>query len=377
MIADPIAIFFILASVVFTAIWLEKNNKTFKKLGAGAIVILLGMLLSNFGFIPGDSGTYDLLMSTGVSGAIVLILLSVDIRSIRKAGPDMLKAFFIGAFGSAVGSIIMAFILSDAIGAETWKLSGQFTGTYVGGGVNFAALARAFDTSSDLFTAALAADVILTAFWLVACLVVPILLGRNGNENSKIKSSGKDTFTLEQSLYRSKHPIRISHFAALIALTLGVLWSSQFLASLVSFLPEVLWLTTIVLLLAQLPIVKQLSGSAMLGNYLLLLFLASNGAKSIIANIVAVGPEVFYYALGTVFIHGVIIFGLGSLFRIDLGTLAVASQANIGGSSSAIAMASARGYGDRILSAVAVGLLGYAIGNYLGLAVGQIMHNIL
>ena len=68
---------------------------------------------------------------------------------------------------------------------------------------------------------------------------------------------------------------------------------------------------------------------------------------------------------------------VGSLFRIDLGTLAVASQANIGGSSSAIAMASARGYGDRILSAVAVGLLGYAIGNYLGLAVGQIMHNIL
>jgi len=84
VVADPIAIFFILASVVLTGIWLEKNNKSFKKLGAGAIVILLGMLLSNFGFIPGDSGTYDFLMSTGVSGAIVLILLSVDIRSIRK-----------------------------------------------------------------------------------------------------------------------------------------------------------------------------------------------------------------------------------------------------------------------------------------------------
>jgi uncharacterized membrane protein len=115
----------------------------------------------------------------------------------------------------------------------------------------------------------------------------------------------------------------------------------------------------------------------MLGNYLLLLFLASNGAKSIVANIVTVGPGVFYYALGTVAIHGAIIFGLGRLLGIDIGTLAVASQANIGGSSSAMALASARGYGDRMLSGIAVGLLGYAVGNYLGLAVGHLMQSIL
>ena len=156
MIADPIAIFFVLAAVVVEGIWLEQNNRNFKKLGAGAIVILLGMVISNTGFIPGDSDTYDFLMSTGVSGSIVLILLSVDIRSIRKAGPLMLKAFFVGALGSAIGSATMALVLSDVIGPETWKLSGQFTGTYVGGGVNFSALARAFDTSSDLFTAAIA-----------------------------------------------------------------------------------------------------------------------------------------------------------------------------------------------------------------------------
>lgn len=115
----------------------------------------------------------------------------------------------------------------------------------------------------------------------------------------------------------------------------------------------------------------------MLGNYLLLLFLASNGAKSVIANIVAVGPAVFYFAAGTIALHGIFIFGVGYLLRIDAGTLAVASQANVGGSSSALALASARGYTNKILPGIAVGLLGYAVGNYLGLLVGSIMQSLL
>ena len=114
-----------------------------------------------------------------------------------------------------------------------------------------------------------------------------------------------------------------------------------------------------------------------MGNYLLLLFLASNGAQSVIANIINVGPAVFYFALGTVTIHGVVIFGVGRMMRIDPGTLAIASQANVGGSASAMAMASARGYADRILPGVAVGLLGYAGGNYLGIVVAKLIKGFL
>ena len=111
----------------------------------------------------------------------------------------------------------------------------------------------------------------------------------------------------------------------------------------------------------------------MLGNYLLLLFLSSNGAQSVIANIISVGPAVFYFAIGTVTIHGIFIFGVGRLFRIDAGTLAVASQANVGGPASAMALASARGYTDRFLPGIAAGLLGYAVGSYMGLAVANMM----
>ncbi|MCH7755822.1 DUF819 family protein, partial [candidate division KSB1 bacterium] len=365
MIGNPAAILAILAAVVFISLWLEQNYSLFRKLGAAMVGILFGMVLANAGLLPGKSPAYDFLAGPGVSAAVVLILLSVDVRSIRKAGPVMLKAFAIGAVGTAIGSAIMASLLFNGIGPETWKLSGQFTATYTGGGMNFAAVGQALGTSSDLFAAAIAADVLVTALWLIACLAAPILLGGKEDNNTEIvedrsASEEAEKLSLSQSLYTSGRQIPLLHIAAMVALAMGCVLFADILGSWVPFLPKVLWLTTIVLAIAQIPAMKRLSGSAMFGNYLLLLFLSSNGAQSVVANIIKVGPSVFYFAAGTVALHGIVIFGVGRLLRIDAGTLAVASQANIGGPASAMALASARGYTDRFLPGVAAGLLGYA-----------------
>ncbi|MEQ8425852.1 MAG: DUF819 family protein, partial [Cyclobacteriaceae bacterium] len=271
MVTNTIAIFAVLAFSVIASLWLEKRYRTFKKLGAGAICILIGIALSNSGFLPGDSFAYDFLMSHGVSASIVLILLSVDIKSIKQAGPTMLKAFLLGAVGSALGAMTMSWILADSFGDEAHKLAGQFTGTYVGGGMNFAALGRAFNTSSDLFTAGIAADVIITAIWLVVCLAAPVIINRNKEtEPAEDLTAIKDkSYTIEKSLYRSDGSIKIIHIAVLVTLVLGIIWISGLLGSQFTFLPEILWMTTFVLLAAQIPYVKNISGGAMLGNYLL------------------------------------------------------------------------------------------------------------
>ncbi len=385
MIEDPFAVFLALAAVVFVAIQLERRVGVFRSLGAALVGILLAMLLSNIGILPGTSPTYQFLMGTGVNLAIALILLSVDLGSVLKAGSGMLAAFGIGALGTAVGAITGGLLLSGVVGPETWKLAGQFTGTYTGGGANFAALGRAFETSADLFSAATAADVIVTAVWMAACLTVPVLLGRpkqgqGQGQGQKTpvagESSGEGQLTLERTLQSSVKPVLLGDTAALVAIAVGAVWGADKLAGLLP-IHEVLWLTTIVLILAQVPAVKALSGSALFGNYLLLLFLASNGARSVIANLVAMGPPVFYYAIITVALHGVVIFGIGRLARLDFATLAVASQACVGGAASAIALAGARGYTDQLVPGVAVGLLGYAVGNYLGFVVATMMRGML
>jgi uncharacterized membrane protein len=165
------------------------------------------------------------------------------------------------------------------------------------------------------------------------------------------------------------NPVSLGEGAALVTLSLGLVWLAGLLATAWP-VPEVLLLTTMVLLVAQVPAIKELSGSAMWGNYLLHLFLAANGAQSVIANIFRIGPVIFYFAAATVAVHGVVIFGVGRLLRIDAATLAVASQANVGGPASAMALAGTRGYTQLLLPGIAVGLLGYAVGNYMGFVVG-------
>ncbi len=178
MISDPIAVFVVLAGVVYVAVQLDRQVKVFNALGSALVSILLAMALSNAGLLPDMSPTYALLASTGVSVALVLILLSVDLHSVISAGPKMLVAFVIGAVGTALGATSAALTLNGVVGPETWKLAGQYTGTYTGGGANFAFLGRAFETSADLFSAAIAADVAVTAIWLIACLSIPALLTR-------------------------------------------------------------------------------------------------------------------------------------------------------------------------------------------------------
>ncbi len=403
MITDPVAVLVVLAGVVYVAVLLEERYHAARSLGAAFLGIMGGMVLSNTGVLPGESATYRFLVGPGVSVGIALILFSVDVRTVLKAGPRMAGAFGIGAVGTAVGAVVGGLLWSGLVGPETWKLSGQFAGTYTGGGVNFAALGEAFDTSSDLFTAGIAADVIITAVWMAACLVVPALLGRwnpqaegaggslaggpaaspgsRRHDPAKSPAAGdadhEETDALHRTLYASARSMKITDVAALVALGIGTVWGAERLGALVAGLPEVLWLTTLALLLAQLPAVKRLTGAAVVGNYLVLLFLASNGARSVIANIFDVGPGVFYFRMTTVAVHGVVIFTVGRLVGLDFGTLAVASQANVGGAGSAIAMATARGYRDRLLPGVAVGLFGYALGNYWGYLIGQAARSLL
>jgi uncharacterized membrane protein len=375
VITDPVAIAFVLTGIVCAALWLERTVPTFRALGAALVGILLGMLLSNTGVLPGTSPVYAWLSSTGVSLAVVLILINIDIASIRTAGPKMFLAFVIGAAATAVGAILGALIVGSSVGPEAWKLAGQFTGTYTGGGMNFAALGRALETSSDMFTAAVAADVALTAVWMAACLTAPLLVGRSAIASNAIPVEGTEGDTVDRALTSSLRPVAIAELAALVALAIGALGLAAQLARLFPVLPEVLWLSTIALALAQIPAIRRLAGGAVLGNYLLLLFLAANGAQSVLANIVSAGLGVFWFAAITITVHGIGIFGLGRLFGIDAGTLAVASQANVGGPASAVALAGARGYTDRVLPGVAVGLLGYAVGNYSGFLVANLVRS--
>ena len=383
MISAPLPVFLTLALVVVISIELEKRFAAARTLGSVLVAIVLAGVLSNSGVLPLRSETYDVLGGLGVNLGIALVLLGVDVRSVLQAGPRMLAAFGLGAVGTTIGAVGGGFLAKSAIGPETWKLAGQYAGTYIGGGVNMVSVGRALETDPDIFSAAVAADNVTTAVWMVACIAAPVVLaplwprvspGADGDGAKGMRPEATPAPGAPVNEFASSRgPLSLKEFALLSLLAAGAVWVSGVLAARTPGIPQVLWLTTIALIAAQVPAVKSLSAGPVLGNYLLHLFLASLGAQSVVSEILRVGPAVFYFTVLVVLVHGLLLFGGGRVLRLDLPTLAVASQANVGGPASAMALATARGYADRLLPGVAVGLIGYAVGNYIGFGVAHLM----
>ena len=191
--------------------------------------------------------------------------------------------------------------------------------------------------------------------------------------------------------------ISITDFAILGALPLAALWVARLVSDafggalatmpdtaplygLVGFLsevPEVLWLTTIALIVAQLPWVRKLRGAEVLSYFALHIFFIALGAASDLATVVDAGLPIFSFMIVIIGIHVVLAYGLGWLFRIDLPTVSIASQAAIGGPGSALAIGMAMKWHRLVAPAVIVGIFGYALGNYLGFACAQFVNALL
>jgi uncharacterized membrane protein len=158
-------------------------------------------------------------------------------------------------------------------------------------------------------------------------------------------------------------------------------WGSQRAAAWLSGVfgaevPGILVLTTVALLLAQVPAVAKLRGPRVLGLFGVYLFLAVIGALCDVGALRSSGSTglwIFVFVLVLLTVHALLVFGAALLLRIDPDVAAVASQANVGGSTSALALARSLGRSDLVLPGILVGSLGSAVGTYLGVAVVLIL----
>lgn len=97
------------------------------------------------------------------------------------------------------------------------------------------------------------------------------------------------------------------------------------------------------------------------------------GAGTHVPSLIPVGLEMILFTTMIVFTHGLVTFGLGALLKLDVELLALASQAAVGGPTTAVAQATGRHQPQLMGVGITLGLLGYAIANYLGLALAQVL----
>ncbi len=382
MITDPLSIAALIAGATALAFWLDHKVPVASKVGASLLAIILGAILSNTGIVPNESVVYRSIEGPVTSLAIVYLLLGVRLADLKQAGPGMLGLFLVAGIGTAIGAVAGALLFGGDLGSSTWKLAGAFTGTYTGGSLNFAAVGRGLDLPASTFAAASAADAVTTGIWLAIVLAAPIWLVRrsstdtseSGEQTDRVDTVGdRGLRETDPHPFWGRVPISLLDLVLLAAIGMAVLMAARLLARWIGLVPEILWLTTVALLLAQLPRIRNIHGAQQLGNLGLHLFFTVIGIRSLIGAMLQIGPEVFYYTLVVVGIHGIFLFLVGRAFRGSVPMIAVVSQAAIGGPSTAMAVAVSRNWPALVLPGVAVGLLGYALGNYSGFGVAYLV----
>ena len=115
----------------------------------------------------------------------------------------------------------------------------------------------------------------------------------------------------------------------------------------------------------------RLKGADVIGSFLMQIFFAVIGASANVAVVLKVGPKLFFFAALILTIHLIFLLIAGKILRLDLSELIIASNANMGGPTTAAAMAVARRWNHLVLPAILCGTLGYAIATFLGVALGQ------
>ncbi|WP_096270151.1 DUF819 family protein [Paucisalibacillus globulus] len=381
-----------LAGWAAVSIYLEQKYKWASKI-SGAIIALVGaMLLANFNIIPTESPVYDTVWSYVIPLAIPLLLFKSNILKIWNESGRLLLIFLISSIGTVVGAIVGFFLLKDFI-PDLYKVVGMMTGSYIGGSVNLVALSARFDTPGELISSTVVADNLMMALYFLVLMVIPTLAffrKRYSAPYQEEVENSSDNHNLAASYWKGKE---------ISLMDIGLAVGSAFVLVAISFkLAEVfkqfipsgdnvnvilntlngilgdnyLMLTTVTLLAVTIfsGFFERINGAQEIGTYLIYIFFVVIGVPASLPVILQNAPLLFVLVFIMVGLNMVISFGFGKLFKFNLEEIILASNANIGGPTTAAAMAISKGWSKLVAPVLIVGTLGYIIGNYLGAAIG-------
>lgn len=383
LIQDSLAVLAVLMGNILVSDQLTKLP-VFRQLGTSLTVILLTAVTANLGLIPTSTNApplYDGIFTYLAPISIFYLLLTVNLRSLRRAGSPMVLNFFIGATGTLLGVVAGMWAVAGpkGFGPLYYALGGMFAGTYTGGSSNLNAIALHYgvNKAGNIYAAAIATDNIVTALWMGVTLLLPPLLNRYFPRQLVYNWT-----PAEKADFETEANAQISDVETMtptdLALLIGLGVLSLFVAGQISIavpaIPKILTLTTFALVLAQWPPIQKLRGVRVLGIFCIYLFLAVIGAYCDIAALLKDGQlalTMLVFVSVLVAVHALIQFGVGALLRQDWAVISVASQACLGGSASCLALTKSLNRPDLHLPGILAGALGNAVGTYCGLLIAE------
>lgn len=346
------------------------------KIGAILIAYAVGLIIGNIGILPeGSEKVLDMITTITIPLALPLLLFSSDVKKWTKIAGKTILSMFLAIIALLFIILIGYYLFYDKLDNIN-QVSGMLVGVYTGGTPNLAAIKAALGVNQDLYLATHISDMLISAVYVLFVLsfgqrffllFLPKFKSTDkGNKNDSSTEAMED-FESFEGVFNKKV---IPQWLKALGLSILVFAVSGGIGMLVpekSFMAVViLSITTLAVLLSLVPNVKKLEKSFQLGMYLILIFSLAVAAMGNIDKLINVSPYVLYYVvivvMGTFILHML----LSAIFKIDADTTIITTVALILSPPFVPVVAGVIKNRDIIISGLTVGIIGYAIGNYLG-----------
>ncbi len=381
LVQDTVGVMAVIVMIPVLFVWLERRFqwKVFEFLPAIIWIFLTPIFLSNLGVIPRSSPVYDVFKSFAVPMFIVLMLLDINIRQALKVAWRGAAVLVLGAVGIVIGAVVSYAMFRSGLPEGTWSGFGALAGSWIGGTGNLAAVAESLDVSGEMV------GIVVLVDNFVYVLYFPIILtckrwAKLFNRFTRVSAEQIEHFAAATAeVERKTHEVHFRDVLTLLGFGFTAILVANQLAAWVPALPPVLtektWamllVTTIGVALSATPL-KDVPGTEPLSMTFVYIYMTMMGASADLRNL---GGAYWFLLAGIVCIvvHFLFVIGGARLFRIDVSMAAVASVAAVGGAASAPVAA---GYHREELVPVSImlALIGYALGNYLGVATAYLCH---
>lgn len=356
-------------------LWAKKRYKIVKTLSPILLAYAIGIIWGNIPGLPLDRGLSDILTQVSVPIAIPLILFSADFIKWLKSAKKTVISFVLMIVSAFLAALLAAWIFRETID-EFAKISGMMIGVYTGGTPNMMAVGMMLEAEKDTLVLVSTVDSILGGgyFLLLISIIKPllskILKPYRSTNNSEIMEEEVPEFT---SLNKKEKVKAVKGVSLAVLICIAGLGISAGIALLVTGNLDVaivmLGVTTVGVGMSFVKKIKNLRYTFNVGQYLILVFSIALGTMVNIKEMLNSSPAVLGFVavamFGAIIIH--LIFAI--IFKIDVDTAIITSTAGVYGPAFIVPVADAIKNKEVIVAGLTAGLVGYAVGNYLGLLV--------
>jgi len=363
-----LAVFYL--TIPFIIYFLVNRYDIFRKTGSIFLAYIIGILAGNVGMIPTDLYNFQETFS-GVSVllAIPLLLFTVKIRALLHTTGPVLKCF-LGGLVAVIITVASGYLIWGHMQPDMWKTSGMLVGVYTGGTPNLASIQTALDVAPEHFVLLNTYDMLLSSIYLLFLFT----LGKKWFVKWLGKSE-QDKLVEAESIKTNNYKLTsyagsIGMAVLIVALAAG---TSFLFYGEVQMLYVILVITTLSLLLSLVPKINGNGSSTNAGMYFILVFSVAVASMADISRFQEVAPFLLRYLAWVVFGSLLLHLLWCRIFKLKGDLMMVTSVALICSPPFVPVIAGQINNKNLIVGGLTVGLIGYAIGNYLGITLAWIL----